>query len=204
MYKIIGIAGLAGDGKDSVCNILESFFKKNSGFTFRRVALAVELKLDSKHAIIDILGIDPTNCPREDKEKIRPFLVFYGKLMRLKTKGQYWTNILDKKFSAYYSNKNIFCVPDVRYVEYPDDEVQWVKKNSGVLIHVKKYTMTESLFPQKVYTTPVNKEELQNDPKIQQVADYLIEWQDSKTSPENDLNCILAVESIAKKILKTI
>lgn len=205
MNKIIGISGLAGDGKDSVCNILEKFFKKYSTHSFQRMALADELKLDSRDALIDMFGIDPLDCSRVDKEKIRPFLVFYGKLLRIKSRGQHWTNIINKKLSAFYSEKNIFCIPDVRYAEYPEDEAQWVKSHSGIIIHVKRYSIEQGLPPRKVYTTPVNREERENDPRIQELADYSMEWQDSKWSnPQQDPNCVAAVEVIAKKILGTI
>lgn len=205
MNKIIGITGLAGDGKDSVCNILEKFFKTHSEYSFQRMALADELKIDCRDALIDMFDVDPVNCSRIGKEKIRPFLVFYGKLLRGKSKGRHWTNIINKKLSGFYSEKNIFCVPDVRYAEYPEDEAQWVKSHAGVIIHVTKYSMTESLPPQKIYTSPVNREERENDPRLKQLADYFIEWQGSDNlSPENDSRCIAAVEVVARKILETI
>ena len=88
--KIIGISGLAGDGKDSLCGIFEEFFV-DKGFGFDRLALADELKQECKAACKSLFGVDPTCCTREQKEKIRNYLVFYGKVFRENSKGEHWT-----------------------------------------------------------------------------------------------------------------
>ena len=206
--KIIAISGLAGDGKDSVCKILKNYFTKHSRYKFKRIALADQLKVECYETCMDLFRIDPINCGRVEKEKIRDFLVFYGKIMRSKSKGTHWTSEALKRIEKVNSGNDIFCIPDIRYAFYPDDECQWIKKNEGVHIHVQKFTIdTKFEFGKGVtvdhkFSTPVNKEELKNNPPVAAFADYIVEWHDcSPELPEHNRECIDAVNEIAKRIL---
>ena len=206
--KIIAISGLAGDGKDSVCKILKNYFTKHSGYKFKRIALADQLKVECYETCMDLFRIDPINCGRVEKEKIRDFLVFYGKIMRSKSKGTHWTSEALKRIEKVNSGNDIFCIPDIRYAFYPYDECQWIKKNEGVHIHVQKFTIdTKFEFGKGVtvdhkFSTPVNKEELKNNPPVAAFADYIVEWHDcSPELPEHNRECIDAVNEIAKRIL---
>ena len=93
MNKLIGISGLAGDRKDTVCNILNAFFT-SKGYAFERLSLADKLKEECSKAIIEMFGIDPRNCSREEKDIIRDYLVFYAKVKRIESKGKHWTSIV--------------------------------------------------------------------------------------------------------------
>ena len=217
MNYIIGISGLAGDGKDSVCRILNNWVAKNrSKFNFHRIALADALKEECRDAILDIYGIDVLDCGREDKEKIRDLLVFHGKMKRLETKGTYWTTQASfrmlKKIRGR-TDDSVFCIPDIRYSHFENDEIDWIKSgarlaNSGpyssCLIHVKKFTISHSLVDGsviKTYSSPVNEEEKKNNPKVEQEADFIIEWQDkSPVKPEDDEDCVNSVNYLAERI----
>jgi len=206
--KIIAISGLAGDGKDSVCKILKNYFTKHSGYKFKRIALADQLEVECYEACMDLFRIDPINCSREDKEKIRDFLVFYGKIMRSKSKGTHWTSEALKRIEKFNSGNDIFCIPDIRYAFHPADECQWIKNNGGIHIHVQKFTVDTNFDLGKGvsvstnFSTPINKEELKNNPPVIAFADYIIEWYDcSPELPENNKECIDAVNEIAKRIL---
>jgi len=208
MKKIIAISGLAGDGKDSVCKILKNYFSKHSEYKLKRIALADQLKVECYEACMDLFRIDPINCSREDKEKIRDFLVFYGKIMRSKSKGTHWTSEALKRIEKFNSSNDIFCIPDIRYAFHPADECQWVKNNGGIHIHVQKFTVDTNFELGKGVSvdirlsTPINKEELRNNPSVILFADYVIEWHDcSPELPENNAECVDAVNEIAKRIL---
>lgn len=207
MKKIIGISGLAGDGKDTVCNILSSHFT-TKGFTFERLSLADSLKAECSKALKSMFGIDPLNCSREEKEIIRDYLVFYAKVKRIQSNGKHWTSIVDKIIKAdkvhYISNK-IYCIPDIRHGFYAEDEAQWVKKNNGILIHVKKFKI-KSTYPYKIeYSTPVNEEEAFNTPIVEKYADHILELQDCSPEPPS-LNPAYAnaVYEVFKRILDSI
>lgn len=207
MKKIIGISGLAGDGKDTVCNILGAFFTAK-GLSFERVSLADSLKEECSKAMKAMFGIDPLDCSREEKEIIRSYLVFYAKVKRIQSNGKHWTSIADKIIKAdkvhYISNK-IYCVPDIRHAFYAEDEAQWVKKNGGILIHVKKFKI-KSTFPYNIeYSIPVNQDEAFNTPIVEKYADHILELNDcSPQSPCNDSNYVNAVHEVGKRILDSI
>lgn len=207
--KIIGISGLAGDGKDSLCGIFEDFFV-DKGFGFDRLALADELKDECKAACKALFGVDPTCCTRKQKEKIRNYLVFYGKVFRENSKGEHWTARALKKIKRSRRRKMIFCVPDIRHASYKNDECQWVKNNGGILVHVRKFKFKDQIIPykgfksQRVYSCPVNCEEKSNDPKVRRLADFVLEWPDiSPINPYQNTECVAAAKEVAKRIFDT-
>jgi len=166
---MIGISGIAASGKDLFCRLL---LKEIKG---QRIALADQLKEEIRPFIISKYGIDVINCSTESKNKVRDLLVFYGGLKRFQTDGQYWTDVAQKKVDAC---KNIPIVTDIRYDDYKNDEVSWVKgKNKGVLVHIRKYWEVEDLFEmRRHYFEPPNEDEKRNDPNLMSKADYHIEW----------------------------
>ena len=184
--KIVGIAGLAHSGKDLFYELCAKELKRKEGHACR-IAIADELKKECKDAVKSMYGIDPTNCKREDKNKIRDVLVYHGLFRRIETEGQYWTKKADNKIKNLKRNctintiNNPVCfVTDVRYHEYEKDEVYWIrKKHKGLLVHITKTTGTlinENGTTEKFYEEPVNKHEEENDPKLNEIADVCIEW----------------------------
>jgi hypothetical protein len=86
---IIGIAGPARSGKDTLCNqFLEIFQEMN--IKAKRSALADQLKLESKEFIFNTLGIDVFTEKTEEKNIIRPFLVTWGTHVRRKLDPDIW------------------------------------------------------------------------------------------------------------------
>ncbi len=211
MKAIIGISGLARDGKDSVCKILQKFFEKEVDCFFHRVSLADPLKQECISACLEIFDIDPTQCSPEEKEKIRDYLVFYGKVMRNKTQGTHWTSEAEKTIKQIEkkNKNNIFCIPDIRYAEFEKDEAQWLKEQkNSFLIHIIKYDLVIdpiSGTTTKIYSTPVNNQEKINTPIVEKSADFVIEWQNCfPEKPENNQNSVDAVNFVAQKILDTL
>ena len=187
--KVVGIAGLAGSGKDLFYELCQQeLLLKN--FNPCQVALANELKEECKKASLELFNIDPTKCNREQKSKIRDFLVFYGLVKRLDSQGQHWTSRADIKIKELSDNCAVHGVPnpvcfvtDIRYDKYKKDECYWIKnKTEGVLVHLRKKNLyyDDNLNQTYVYETPVNKQEAINDPKLRKKADVCIEWPDCK------------------------
>jgi len=166
---MIGISGIAASGKDLFCRLLLREIKG------QRIALADQLKEEVRPYILSKYGIDPVNCSTTSKNKIRDLLVFHGGIKRFQSEGTYWTDIAQKKVDNCNSTP---IVTDIRYAEYENDEVNWIKgKNKGILIHIRKYWETEGLFEMKRhYFEPPNEDEQRNDPKLRSKADYHIEW----------------------------
>ena len=160
---VIGLAGVAGSGKDTFYSILSS--KINA----KRFSLADKLKEEvspwcKKHYLID-----PLNCCRDEKDSIREFLVFHGEYMRKETNGRYW---IEKISEEIKSNKQKYkIITDVRYDDYQADEVSWLKNElNGILIHVSMVGLDGELIG------PANSAEARNNPKLIEKADFKVRW----------------------------
>lgn len=178
---LIGISGVAGCGKDLFAELLIKKFKEK-GLKSKRFALADILKEESRSLILDKYGIDPTNCSREDKERIRGELVSFAKHKRIESNGRYWIEKLQEKIKA--SEKlDYYLVSDLRYSEYDRDEVFWVKEeNKGILVHISKYFI-EGCDVRPLL--PANSEEHKNDPILLDKADYHVLWSHGCQNPES-------------------
>ena len=194
MPNFIGVSGLAGAGKDLFCSEVKNFYSKNKnlGRQVHVLSLAKKLKEDVRQSCLDIYEIDSVSASREEKNKIRDLLVFYGDVMRQKSKGSHWVKKLNKEVSLMekkgeIKDNDIVMVSDIRYSEFPKDEVQWIKQE-GTLVHISKYVLLDNPFSSgyelakqgyetvKHYDAPPNKKERFNDPRVKEAADYLIDW----------------------------
>lgn len=183
--KIIGVSGLAGAGKDLFYELCSKELKKKK-YIACNLALADELKKECEPTIKAMFDIDPTSCSREEKNKIRDYLVFFGQFRRKETRGQYWMLKANNKIKSLKKNCtlnnviNPVCfITDVRYDEYPSDEADWVRNHhGGLLVHLRKRQTTISELGKRedFYEEAINKDEKENDPKIRRKADVCIEW----------------------------
>ena len=173
MKNIIGLGGIAQSGKDFFFTNLKKTTKRN----VIRFAIADELKKELFSLIKNTYNVDIFNCSAEDKEKIRPMLLSHGKIRRNDSKGRYWINKISEKVKdAAKDEKNIVVITDIRYDEFAEDEVDWVKKElNGFFVHISKYTEDKGV---KVFGLPPNEDEAINNPKLIEKADYLIQWPD--------------------------
>lgn len=164
----IGIGGVARAGKDSFANALLNFLKLD-GYRSIRSSLAEPLKHDCKDFISTKLGLDVWTDKTEEKATFREMLVWYGKVKRQQTEGKYWTDLLTKRVEI--EAPDICIVPDVRYSQYPEDEVFWLKeKMNGILIHVQRTDANGDIIP------PANMDESINDKIVRDNADFQLEW----------------------------
>lgn len=173
MKNVIGLGGIAQSGKDFFFANLKKTTKRN----VIRFAIADELKKELFSLIKNTYNVDIFNCSAEDKEKIRPMLLSHGKIRRNDSKGRYWINKISEKVKdAAKNEKNIVVITDIRYDEFAEDEVDWVKKElNGFFVHISKYTEDKGV---KVFGLPPNEDEAINNPKLIEKADYLIQWPD--------------------------
>jgi hypothetical protein len=165
----IGIAGVARSGKDSLALEIENLIRSYKGKTIYKTSLAQPLKEDCKDFIHQYLGLDVFTDKNEEKAIFREFLVWYGKVKRQQTEGKYWTNLLDERVQKF--QPDVCIIPDVRYQQYDEDEVSWLKaKPNNVLIHLQRIAINGEIVP------PANMDESINDSIIQNSADYKILW----------------------------
>lgn len=160
--KVIGISGLARSGKDSLCKLMTELIPNS-----KRFALADILKENINPFLISQFGIDIFTCSPSEKELVRPLLVSYGKVLRIKTKGKFFTDFLEKKISE--DDCDVAIITDVRYDEFDEDEIWWVKNRmSGVMIHLSRDGIL-----------PPNEDEEKNDPILKLKSDISIRWETS-------------------------
>jgi hypothetical protein len=171
MNKIIGISGVAGAGKDTFFDLL------SERIPCEKYSLADELKKEVNQWCRMHYHVDSVNCDRDQKEIIRPFLVAHGTTKRKLSKGRHWIEKLHNKLIK--GDKSKFkIVTDIRYDDYDNDEVSWLRNElGGVLVHVSQYTIENTHGPVRCFREPVNSEEARNDPKIKEKSDYEIEWE---------------------------
>ena len=132
--NLIGIAGVAGSGKNTFAEIIKKVFESN-GFEVNCLSFAKKLKEEVAEVSKDMYGIDTTNCTREEKNLVRPLLLAHGAIMREKTKGQYWIDGI----KDLVSNDKINIITDVRFCEYECDEVDWIQSNNGIVVHITRF-----------------------------------------------------------------
>ena len=175
---IIGVSGVAGAGKDLfVQTCMDELYKL--GKTSKKFALASSLKCEVRDWCLEHYGIDSVNCAREDKEKIRDFLVAHGTTKRHATEGRHWVEQLNPEIKKHENLYDYLFVSDLRYADYPKDETHWLQEEKGgKLVHILQYTVEPRLNSNtKVFRKPANKEEERNEPELQRRADYNLEWE---------------------------
>ncbi len=168
-YKNIGLAGVAGCGKNTIADILTLFFNRLH-IPAQQLSIANNLKKELVASSKELYGIDSVNCSREEKDIIRPFLVAHGKIKRNLSNGRHWVEKLNKDLN----HEKINIITDVRFNEYEKDETFWIKNEiNGILIHVSRY---EEIGDERVFIQPANKEEEENNPKLKKEADFVLNW----------------------------
>jgi hypothetical protein len=166
----IGISGVSRSGKDSLAIEIEKIIRAYIGNVFiYKSSLAQPLKEDCAAFIKNHLNLNVFTDKTEEKSIFREFLVWYGKVKRQQSEGKHWTNLLDERIKNF--QPDICIVPDIRYQQYRQDEVNWLKsKNRNVLIHLQRIAINGEI------VQPANMDESINDSILQDMADYKIVW----------------------------
>jgi len=177
----LGLSGLAGTGKDTFYQHLKSRLNKDL-VKVKRYSLGDCLKEDIKDWCVSRYSIDPTNCSREEKNFIRPLLVAHAGIMRAKSNGRYWIDTLNKKISSEnQSDVDLIVITDIRYNDYENDEVNWLKDDlNGILVHLRRYYVEYNIngIPSTKYIQPMNEDEKRNDPALRILADLKLDVYD--------------------------
>ena len=166
--NLIGIAGVAGSGKDTFGRIIGDVFE-NSGGKVNYLSFATKLKAEVSEISKKLYDIDPTNCTRDEKNLIRPLLLAHGAIMREKTQGQYWI----EGVKNLIIENNINIITDVRFCEYECDEVNWIQSNGGIVVHITRFFEENG---QRIYILPDNEYERRNDKILKSKANYSFSW----------------------------
>ena len=190
-YKNIGISGVAGCGKNTLSTIIIKLLQRLE-LPYRELSIANNLKQEVSWASRELYGINSSNCTREEKETIRPFLVAHGEIKRNLSNGTHWTLLLNKELAA----DKINIITDIRYNKYEKDEVFWLKNEiNGVLIHLSRY---DEINGGRKYLLPANEPEKENDPGLKKEANFLLKWKTEKS----DTKKVISASKLLKWIKK--
>jgi hypothetical protein len=172
---ILGLAGVARSGKDTFCQLASDILIDDYGLVSQRYALADELKNDINPFLMEKCGIDIWNCTPEQKEMVRPLLLYYGTdIKRVQSNGRCWVEKLGDTMRKDKMS-DVMIVTDVRYGVNEYDELYWLREEmGGKLIYISQYTVND--FNERVYLSPPNLYEIENDPIMRKNADYHFEW----------------------------
>lgn len=201
MAEIIGLSGYAGCGKDLFFNLFREEVHKLNKSSVARVALADPLKEEVRDTLLQIKGIDPTCCSRDQKDSIRDTLVFYGLQKRAETKGRYWINKATRRIDELSEKFDFICVTDVRFNRFIRDEVPWIREElEGKLLVIKQFVYEPDLTQvNTIYQKPPNNVEEINMLNVEKYADYTLEWPFSDAKGHIEENLRPAVKEFINK-----
>ena len=170
--NVIGIGGVARAGKDTMALCIKQIIQEERpGARVEIRSFAAPLKQDLQEFIRDKYEIDVFTTKDEEKLIIRPLLVAHGGAKRAQSQGTYWTGLMDREIEKLATEGvDYVIVPDVRYCDYEQDEMFWIKKHDGVLIHVTKTLDDGTEQP------PANEDERRNDPLVRDHAAVKVVW----------------------------
>lgn len=131
--KIIGIAGCAGVGKDTVGKSIITYSAAILNKGYCRVAFADKVKEELEDFVVSNFGFSCVNGTREQKEIIRGLIVGYAESKRNQN-PDYWIYQAKQKISNCLDNDIGVIVTDVRY----KNEVEYIQKAGGQVIFLKR------------------------------------------------------------------
>lgn len=172
----IAIAGNARVGKDTLYKIIKLFYDPGAV----RFSLGDILKNDMSSTIFYNFGIDPLNCSDEEKELIRPLMIYWAKIKRNQSKGHYFVDLLKDKLDRDISSTRV--ITDLRFDEYPYDELPYFQSINAKTIYLDKYIYLDKtsrsgiVRQEKEYVKPCGEEEEKNSFKLKKKCKYYIEW----------------------------
>lgn len=170
---IVGVTGTARSGKNTFCDLLQQELLDRLKISSSQLSFAYTLRQELE----DFTRYCGYSIWREeDKEKLRPLMVWYAGLKREDSKGMYFIDNLKKQVERLSSVYNVFLINDARFAAYEYDEADYCKEN-GILVHISKYRLPDPERSDiKWFDTPPNSTEAYNDPKIKAKSDYQISW----------------------------
>jgi len=166
---IIALSGNGRSGKDTLCRLIRCRYISNR---ITRYAFADALKLEVNKFLLDTMGISAFTEDPVEKEKIRPFLVFWGVDFRRKDNDNYW---VDSVMASIDSNDDdASVVTDVRFM----NEHTELKKHDTLFIYVELIDNDD-----KIIAPPANAYEEENNSILREKADYILRWRKNAAKP---------------------
>ncbi len=178
---IIGVGGYARSGKNTFVDIASKIVEK-AGYNSYSVAFGNALKFEVNSMLIEN-GFNSSAYTEDSELKkiLRPLLVWWGCQRRFESNdGMYWITHVNKQISKIVntSTKNIVFISDVRF----KNEAEFIHTTwNGIVIHLKRWNNRElmdknGIISIRTYDDAPNEEERKQDPFVQELSDYHVEW----------------------------
>ena len=164
-YNLIGIAGFARTGKDSLASILAHLLEGQS-HRCKITSFAYYLKKDIDSFLQSRLNISAFTEDPKEKEIIRPLLVCWGtKIIRDKIDSEYWIRKMHNVRVVHRSQGIKTIIPDVRF----QNEVEWVHSLGGATIYIERENVN-----------PINQDEEEYTKKLKKMCKFSFYWDNLK------------------------
>ena len=159
--NLIGIAGFARSGKDSLAQILSKLLDRCKITSF-----AYYLKKDIDPFLQSRLNISAFTEDPKEKEIIRPLLVCWGtKIIRDKIDSEYWIRKMHNVRVVHRSQGIKTIIPDVRF----ENEVEWIHSLGGTTIYIERAGVG-----------PINSDEEKHTKKLKKMCKFSFYWDNLK------------------------
>lgn len=181
MKKIIGIAGNARSGKDTVGTLIKGVYEKQ-GHKVALVSFAAALRDEINDFCLEKLGISSYTTDDEEKKIIRPLLVCWGTEIRRAIDDNYWIKALDQTMN---DDETLYIITDLRFI----NEYDFIKGHSGTTLYLERGTIF-----------PANHYERTNNALLKNLVDFV--WEMPTTRDMNELKkytekkCLQCFENI--------
>ena len=160
-YNLIGIAGFARTGKDSLASFLSKALSKEERLC-KITSFAYYLKKDIDSFLQSRLNISAFTEDPKEKEIIRPLLVCWGtKIIRDKIDSEYWIRKMHNVRVVHRSQGVKTIIPDVRF----ENEVEWIHSLGGTTIYIEREGVG-----------PINDDEKQYTKKLKKMCKFSFFW----------------------------
>ena len=136
----VAFTGFARSGKDSFCS---EFQKQVEDFCPNLkvdiVSFANHIRQEVGVFVQEQFGISAWTEENSEKEIIRHFLRGYG-MSRRSSDNLYFVKALEKQIQTVYASSNVIIVSDLRFAQFEQDELSWLKsKRNNLHIHICRY-----------------------------------------------------------------
>ena len=158
---MIGIAGVARSGKDTLAKNLAQVIEQDLGVKVKILSFALPLRCQVNELLEQFYHISAFTENEEEKKIIRPLLVSHGEQMKKRFGDKIWLDSLLVELEELSKEKVFPIISDVRF----DFEAEGLKESGGLIVHISK-----------VGNQPANEIETLNDPLVSKVADLNHTW----------------------------
>lgn len=155
---MIGIAGLARSGKDTLAKNLAEVIEEDLGKEVKIYSFALALRCQIDDFLKQFYHLSAFTEDEEEKKIVRPLLVAHGEQMKKRFGKNIW---LDNLMSDISEDDCFPIISDVRF----DFEANALRDAGAKIIHISK-----------IGNKPPNEIEAENDPKVREASDLVHHW----------------------------